>query len=116
MANPRPNMSGLRPIQPGEARNPKGYSRKRRITDALIALIDEQGSATEVAEIWLKAIKAGDFRYFKEFLDRTEGKVPDRVIDDSKPSGIQLIRDALAGKEEAKPRKAGRGARGADRG
>jgi hypothetical protein len=60
--------------QPGQSGNPAGYSRSRRTTDALLRLIDEKGADDAIARVWLKRVLEGDFRYFKELLERTEGK------------------------------------------
>lgn len=84
MANPNPNPLGrlknLRPQwKPGEPGNPKGYSKARRTTDALVKLIESAGNDDAIAQVWLDRIKAGDFRFYKEYLDRTEGKVPEKV-------------------------------------
>jgi hypothetical protein len=63
----------------GQSGNPAGYSRDRRTSAAIVRLIDEKGATDAIARVWLKAMLEGDFRYFREFLERTEGKVPDRV-------------------------------------
>jgi hypothetical protein len=79
VANPNPKTDHLEPWQPGQSGNPAGYSRKRRATDNLLSLIDRGEADDQIAEMWLKMILSGDFRFFKEYLDRTEGKVPDRL-------------------------------------
>jgi hypothetical protein len=66
------------PWKPGQSGNPAGYSRGRRLTDAVLKLIDDEGAEEEIARKWLDAIRSGDFRYFKEFIDRVEGKTVDR--------------------------------------
>lgn len=73
--NPTPNPGNLRPFAPGQSGNPAGHSRARRVTAALMALIDERGGERKLAEMWLDAAEAGDFKFFKELLDRVEGKL-----------------------------------------
>lgn len=64
--------------QPGQSGNPAGYSRSRRISDAIEKLLDEDDNLERVAKRWLHAVLSGeDFRYLKELLERTEGKVAD---------------------------------------
>lgn len=56
MANPNPDTSGLRPVQKGDpGRNPKGYSKKRRASDALAKFIDEHGLDNAIGKRWLGA-------------------------------------------------------------
>jgi hypothetical protein len=66
------------PWQPGQSGNPTGYSRGRRAIDDLLDLIDERGAGRAVSEKWLEMLLAGEFRFFKEFLDRRDGR-PDRA-------------------------------------
>lgn len=84
VANPNPKTDHLESTKwkPGEAPNPKGYSRGRRATDALLALIDAENADQDIARVWLEAMRRGDFRYFKEYIDRVEGKTPDVVKHD----------------------------------
>jgi len=63
-------------FKPGQSGNAPGYSRARRFTDRLLKLIEDRDADGKIAEMWLAAILAGDFRYFKEFIDRTEGRSP----------------------------------------
>ena len=88
MANPNPirKTANLRPPwTPGESGNPAGYSRGRRVSDALNTVLNDLGAHEKLARVWLaKAVgdKTAlgdldpDFRYFKELLDRVDGKVP----------------------------------------
>jgi hypothetical protein len=62
-------------FKPGQSGNPNGYSRSRRITDALLDLIAEHKADRTLANVWLKAALQGDYRFFRELLDRTEGPV-----------------------------------------
>ena len=66
------------PWQPGESGNPAGYSRGRRAIDDLLELIHEKGADRAISVKWLQLMLEGDFRYFKEYLDRKDGK-PDEA-------------------------------------
>jgi len=91
VANPNPPVEHLRPQpwQPGQSGNPKGYSQGRRVTDAVVKLIEERGLESGLAAVWVakalgdsKALgdRNPDFRFFKELLDRIEGKTPEMII------------------------------------
>jgi hypothetical protein len=98
VANLNPSVENLTPWQPGQSGNPGGYSSGRRITTALLKLIEEQGADNALALTWL-AMAMGDhktldgrkpdFRFFKELLDRVEGKVPDKFTVD-RTADVQL--------------------------
>ena len=45
----------------------------------MLKLVDAKLADPAIATMWLKNVLQGDFRFFKEYLDRTEGKVPDKV-------------------------------------
>jgi hypothetical protein len=76
-------------FKPGQSGNPKGYSRKRRITDALLDLIAEHKADKTLANVWLTAALKGNFPFFRELLDRTEGPVKQIIethdSDEAKP-------------------------------
>jgi hypothetical protein len=57
VANPNPPLENLRPQpwQKGQSGNPKGYSKKRRATDALERYIDEHGLDNAIGRRWLGA-------------------------------------------------------------
>lgn len=76
--------------------NPEGTIRpaagenagRRRITEALAVLLDaldESGRpvAEIIAETWLNEARSGSVQHLKELLDRTEGRVGDRVEPDA---------------------------------
>ena len=80
------NEQNLTPWKPGQSGNPKGRPKGSGVTDRLKALLDQpvkDGAEMTVAEALAKAaMKAalkGDHRFFKEILDRTEGKVTDKL-------------------------------------
>jgi hypothetical protein len=86
VANPNPRTDQLEPTKwkPGESGNTGGYSRKRRITDRLIKLLEDENLDKTVA-VTLFAAAIGDEKLLKGrkpnaafmqmLLDRVEGKV-----------------------------------------
>lgn len=85
MANPNPKTGHLSPWQPGQSGNSKGYSKARRVTDALLKQLEDPDIQKRLAEIWIAQALTGNFQFFRELLDRTEGKVPTPVEVDAKP-------------------------------
>jgi hypothetical protein len=71
------SLQNLKPWPKGVSGNPGG--RTRRQTDDLIALIDERNAWRTISERWLAGILAGDVALLREFLDRSEGRVPQAV-------------------------------------
>jgi hypothetical protein len=82
VADPKDNLRPAPPWQPGQSGNPNGYSRKRRFSDALERLIEEEG-ADEFLRVGWKAAQAGDFNFWKYLYERHEGKIPDAEQDPS---------------------------------
>lgn len=76
---PRPDPPAEYRWKPGQTGNPNGHSRGRRVTSALIALIEEKGADKALAARWLQEALKGDPKFFAMLLDRVEGKVPDKV-------------------------------------
>ena len=76
--------------KPGQSGNPGGRPRTRPMTNALKALLDKddqkllKGLVTVAAQ---KAIK-GDFRFWKEIMDRSDGKVMELLDVTSDGGGI----------------------------
>src|SRR4051794_29694595 len=77
-------------FKPGQSGNPKGRPPGRSFTAALNRMLeshqigdtpmpDGKTVAEMVVKVWLCKVLGGDFQFFKELLDRTEGKVADRV-------------------------------------
>jgi hypothetical protein len=99
-----PNPQNVIPHQfkPGQSGNPGGRPKGRRAVDDLLDLIQEKGADRAVAVKWLEAILAGDFRYMKEYLERKDGKVPDRIQADVS-NKTQTLRDFLDGNDEPGP-------------
>jgi hypothetical protein len=113
VANRHPNTSGLKPFKKGQSGNPAGYSRGRRQVDALMQLIEEENAQPDILRVWLQAIRERDFRYFKEFLDRIDGKVADLIPDDddgtTTPPRLEVPRKDARGRKRANRRKAPKG-------
>ena len=70
-----------RQFRPGESGNPKGRPTERPFTIALREALDaNDGELVEtLAQVAIDKALSGDFRYFKEIMDRTDGKVTDKV-------------------------------------
>ena len=96
------SLANLRPWKPGQSGNPAGYSRQRRITDALIKLIDEQGVTQALAKIWLREALQANPRFFTMLLDRVEGQV-----DEAAETAVTIVEQDLT-IDDRRPRKASR--------
>lgn len=80
MENRNRNTSGLKPPwKPGESGNPAGYSRNRRLTDAIKRKLSEPGREDQLADAWFDQALNGSYPHLREILDRTEGKVANKV-------------------------------------
>ena len=75
MAKFEPGNAYGRRFRPGQSGNPKGRPPRKAAFDAMVEYVDEQGVTRAISELWLARMLAGDFRYFKAYLDRTDGKV-----------------------------------------
>lgn len=77
-----PNPENIKPHQfkPGQSGNPNGYSRGRRQIDDLLELIQETaGAERAISKAWLKRLLNGEFQHLKEYLDRRDGKLANKV-------------------------------------
>ncbi len=75
MANRKPNTSGLKPWSKGESGNKKGRPPKGRAFDDLTELIDSTpGALRGISKVWLREILKGNYSFFREYLDRSDGK------------------------------------------
>lgn len=73
--NPGLHLENLRPWKPGQSGNPGGRpSRSKRITEALIAQIEERDADRALAKVWLDLAIGGDPVFFRELLNRIEGQ------------------------------------------
>lgn len=86
----RGRVENLKPFKPGQSGNPGGRPKGLSITARLRALLEKgeingepikggQQVADLVAESIVKQAISGNAPLIKELLDRTEGKVPDRL-------------------------------------
>lgn len=94
MANPQ-NIERHR-FPKGVSGNPKGRPPKGAAFAELIALIEKTpGSREALAKVWLKEMLKGNFQFYREYLDRSDGKpVPiaeEPDADDAQDTGI-LVR------------------------
>ena len=72
-----PNPQNLKPFPKGVSGNPKGRPPKGQAFADLLELIEETaGSRRAIAKVWLQKILKGEFQYFREYLERSDGKVP----------------------------------------
>lgn len=103
-------------FKPGQSGNPAGYSRSRRVSDALIALIVEKKADRSLALVWLQKALEGDRHFFRYLLDRVEGPVrfDETPESDGAADDVQAIREFLAAeieppKKRSRRRKAAEG-------
>lgn len=80
--NPPPG----KPWQKGQTGNPHGHSKARRVTAALMKQLDKPEVQERLVQIWLEQAARGNFQFFRELLDRSEGKVPTPVEVEAKPA------------------------------
>lgn len=116
MANPNPRTEHLSPWQPGQSGNPAGRPKGRTVGAILrerleLARDDDPATplAERVAEVIVKEALAGDIRFVELLLNRSEGKVPDRIVDET-PGEQRRIHP------RRRPRPDGPGGSTADRG
>lgn len=122
MANPQ----NLRPFPKGVSGNPKGRPPRGRAFEDLTKLIDETpGALRAISRLWLKEILKGNFQFFREYLDRSDGKAlpADEAKDDASsedfgllvkvPTVKQAQRKAKAKTKKAAKKKSPRAAKGA---
>jgi hypothetical protein len=73
-------------FKPGQSGNPNGRPRETSLTAIIRRVLaeadEEHGTKGEkLIAVALRAADKGDFRYFKELIERNDGKVPDRIAD-----------------------------------
>lgn len=87
--NVRPQNKHLKPLKKGETANPNGRPKGQRNyktiqREALIKIGSTRGMSLEEVETMiqevglLKAMK-GDYNFYRDYMDRTHGKVPDKT-------------------------------------
>lgn len=86
-------------FKPGNNANPKGRPKGTSLTAIIrrvLAEKDPKGKGTKADRLIAMAearARKGDFRFFKELIDRNDGKVPDRIADaDGNKLTIEVIR------------------------
>lgn len=108
-----PNPQNLRPWKPGQSGNKNGRPPKGQAFADLIALIEETPGARQgVAKVWLQKILKGEFQYFREYLERMDGKVPNAEpvvdIDEDLDTNILIRIPKPAKPKPQKPKKNGK--------
>lgn len=87
---PFPNESTQ--FQPGQSGNPDGYSRGRRLTDALIKHFEDKGIHNQFVETGTTEALGGDFNFWKYIFERIDGKIPEP---EPEKTGEDAIKDKL---------------------
>lgn len=110
MANPQ-NLR--KPWKKGESGNLKGRPPKGQAFADLLALIEKNPGAREkIAAMWLTKILTGEFQYFREYLERMDGKVPNAEpvidIDEDLDTNILIRIPKPAKPKPQKPKKNGK--------
>lgn len=85
----------------GQSGNPKGRPKGTGITNRLIRILEEnEGHVSEaLAKAATAAALKGDFRFWKEIIDRVDGKVPDKVQNDAEVT----VRVVYEDEDEGRP-------------
>lgn len=94
---------GAKPFQPGQSGNKGGSSKKQRLTSELKRLLDEKdGLSTALMSMAVNRALKGDFRFFKEIIERIDGKVSDKTeVKVVNPQPQQTPQQILAALREA---------------
>jgi hypothetical protein len=67
-------------FKPGQSGNKSGSSKKQRLTSALRKLLDsKEGLDDALMSMAVGRALKGDFRFFKEILERIDGKVTEKT-------------------------------------
>lgn len=74
----------LKMFQPGQSGNPNGRPKGESLTTIIRRLLDapdpKHGTAAQaLIDMAVKRARRGDFRFFKELIDRRDGKAPETV-------------------------------------
>ncbi len=77
----RGNTGNLRPWKPGQSGNPAGRPKGRGLTDRLRKLLEEDNGrvADELILAAKQAALKGDFRFWKEIIDRMDGPIRQQI-------------------------------------
>lgn len=92
MAKPPKNLKD-HCFKPGQSGNPRGRPKGKTVTERLQKIINENEGeiADALVKTALKHALKGDHRFFKEILDRVEGKVADRVQHSGAEGGPMIV-------------------------
>lgn len=92
-------------FKPGQSGNPGGSYKSRRLTSALIKLLDRFQADNELGEVWLQKLREGDPKFWAMVLDRVEGPIASQIESKAADEDIVTLRDHLRQKPKAKRRK-----------
>jgi hypothetical protein len=67
------DLTGPRIAERGRSHGPL---KRKLAVDHLIELIDKKEAWEELSEVWFKQLMTGDYQFFKEFLNRRDGRTP----------------------------------------
>ena len=77
---PNPQNLKPKPWPKGVSGNPNGRPPRGRAFADLLQLIEETpGAERAISKVWLQQILKGNHSYFKEYIERSDGKVPTPV-------------------------------------
>ena len=80
-------MSNLRPFAKGRSGNPGGRPKGPSLFTTIRQMLKKSPKDVEaVARAYIDAMKAGSFPHLKEFIEREDGKVKDKVQHEGDPS------------------------------
>jgi hypothetical protein len=90
----RGRVENLKPFKPGQSGNPGGKRKGQSLTAKIAAILERDtlggkrlpgglSVADVLAEAIVKQACLGKFPFAKEVLERLDGKVPDRIIDET---------------------------------
>lgn len=94
---PKPDNITAHQFKPGQSGNLNGRPKGKTVTERLQKIINENEGeiADALVKSALKQALKGDHRFFKEILDRVEGKVVDRIQhagEDGGPIRVELVK------------------------
>jgi hypothetical protein len=70
-----------KPWKPGQSGNPSGVSKAGRVTRRLVEALEKDNGrlADAITNVILKRALSGDYKFIQEIINRSEGRVPDRL-------------------------------------
>ncbi len=79
--NSKKKMDHLKPynFKPGQSGNPKGRPKGKTMSEALREALMKPEVLDSILVAWINKAERGDMNAIKEMLDRTEGKVKERI-------------------------------------